>query len=156
MKVVTPYNPSADYQLSRFTNVKAVSLYALAALYPGERTPRYPLYRKLGGPQSWSGHRDYRKNPLPLPGIELRLPSRPARSQTLYWLSYPAHISILLLPWRWTSRLHIYFYHGYGGKTFLRDVDRHLQKYAASQHALSRSTVNTAMKPQVWKPFIFV
>jgi hypothetical protein len=27
----------------------------------------------------------------PLPGIEPRSPGRPARSQTLYWLSYPAH-----------------------------------------------------------------
>jgi hypothetical protein len=54
-----------------------------AALYP-----RYPLYRTLGGPQSRSGHRGYRKNPLPLPGIEPRSPGRPARSQTLYCLSY--------------------------------------------------------------------
>jgi hypothetical protein len=28
---------------------------------------------------------------LPLPGIEPRSPGRPARSQTLYCLSYPAH-----------------------------------------------------------------
>jgi hypothetical protein len=28
---------------------------------PGERTPRFPLYRRLGGPQSRSGHRGYRK-----------------------------------------------------------------------------------------------
>jgi hypothetical protein len=27
----------------------------------------------------------------PLPGIEPRSPGRPARSQTLYWMSYPAH-----------------------------------------------------------------
>jgi hypothetical protein len=27
----------------------------------------------------------------PLPRIEPRLPDRPARSQTLYWLSYPAY-----------------------------------------------------------------
>jgi hypothetical protein len=29
----------------------------------------------------------------PLPGIECGSPGRPARSQTLYWLSYPAHES---------------------------------------------------------------
>jgi hypothetical protein len=29
-----------------------------AALYFGGKDPRYPLDRKLGGPQSWSGHRD--------------------------------------------------------------------------------------------------
>jgi hypothetical protein len=43
-----------------------------AALYPRGKDPRYPLYRRLGGPQSRSGHRGYRKNPLPLPGIEPR------------------------------------------------------------------------------------
>jgi hypothetical protein len=30
---------------------------AAAALCPGGRDPRYPLYRRLGGLQSWSGHR---------------------------------------------------------------------------------------------------
>jgi hypothetical protein len=64
--------------------------HAPAALYPRGKDPRYPLYRRLGGPQSRSGHRRYRKNPLPLPGIEPRSPGRPARSQTLYCLSYPA------------------------------------------------------------------
>jgi hypothetical protein len=29
----------------------------------------YPLDRRLGGPQSWFGHRGKRKNPLPLTGI---------------------------------------------------------------------------------------
>jgi hypothetical protein len=28
-----------------------------AALYPRGKDQRYPLYRKLGGPQSWPGHR---------------------------------------------------------------------------------------------------
>jgi hypothetical protein len=56
--------------------------HAPAALYP-----RYPFYRRLGGPQSRSGHRGYRKNPLPRPGIEPRSPGRPVRSQTLYCLS---------------------------------------------------------------------
>jgi hypothetical protein len=30
--------------------------------------PRYSLYRRLGGPHSWSGHRAERKNPLPCLG----------------------------------------------------------------------------------------
>jgi hypothetical protein len=37
------------------------------ALCPGKGPP-YPLNRRLGGPQSRSGHRGYRKNPLPVPG----------------------------------------------------------------------------------------
>jgi hypothetical protein len=56
---------------------------------PRGKDPRYPLYRRLGGPQSRSGHRGYMKNPLPLLGIKPRSPGGPARSQTLYCLSYP-------------------------------------------------------------------
>jgi hypothetical protein len=63
--------------------------HAPAALYPRVKDPRYPLYRRLGGPQSRSGHRGWR---LPLPGIEPQSHGRPARSKTLYWLRYPAHI----------------------------------------------------------------
>jgi hypothetical protein len=36
--------------------------HALAALYPQGKNHRYPLVRRLGGPQSWSGHRGHRKN----------------------------------------------------------------------------------------------
>jgi hypothetical protein len=68
--------------------------HALTALYPWGKDTRYPLYRRLGGPQSRSGHRGYRKNPLPLPGIEHRSPGHPVRSQTLYWLSYPGTLPI--------------------------------------------------------------
>jgi hypothetical protein len=51
---------------------------------------RYPLCRRLGGPQSRSGHRGYRKNPLPLSGIEPRSSStctyRPTLSSIIsYW-----------------------------------------------------------------------
>jgi hypothetical protein len=59
------------------------------ALPPRERTPWYLLDRRLGGPQSWSGHRGYRKNPVPLQGTEPGSPGRPVHSQTLHWLSYP-------------------------------------------------------------------
>jgi hypothetical protein len=38
------------------------------------------LYRRLGGPQSRSGHGDEEKNSQPLPGIEPLNPDRPARS----------------------------------------------------------------------------
>jgi hypothetical protein len=61
--------------------------HAPAALYPRGKNPRYPLDRRLGGPQSRSGRRGQKKN-LPLSGIEPRSPDCPARSQTLYCLSY--------------------------------------------------------------------
>jgi hypothetical protein len=56
---------------------------------PRGKDPLYTLDRRLGGPQSRSGHRSWRKNPLPMPGIEPRSTSRTVHSQTLYWLSYP-------------------------------------------------------------------
>jgi hypothetical protein len=49
---------------------------------------RYPLYRRLGGPQSRSGQ--VRKISPPPPRV--RSPGHPARSQSLYRLRYPAHI----------------------------------------------------------------
>jgi hypothetical protein len=39
---------------------------------------RYPLDWRLGGPESLYGH--CRENSLPLPGVELQLPHRPAHS----------------------------------------------------------------------------
>jgi hypothetical protein len=36
----------------------------IASIYPRVKDPQYPLDRRLGGPQSRSGHRGYRKNPL--------------------------------------------------------------------------------------------
>jgi hypothetical protein len=66
--------------------------HAPVALSPGKT--RYPLYRRLGGPQGWSGR--VRKISPP-PGFFFiskfvhRSPDRPARSQSLYRLSYPAH-----------------------------------------------------------------
>ena len=55
-----------------------------STLPPGKT--RYPLYRRLGGPQVRSGQ--VRKISLP---TGIRSPDRPARSQSLYRLRYPAH-----------------------------------------------------------------
>jgi hypothetical protein len=44
-------------------------VHAAAALTPGKE-PRYPLDRRLGGPQSRSGRDGKEKNSQPLPGIE--------------------------------------------------------------------------------------
>jgi hypothetical protein len=46
-----------------------------AALYPRGKGPPIPIVQeagRLGGPQSRSGRRGEKKNPLPLPGIEPR------------------------------------------------------------------------------------
>jgi hypothetical protein len=44
--------------------------HALATFYPWEKYPQYPLDRRLGGPQSQSGHRNLGKNPLPIQSID--------------------------------------------------------------------------------------
>jgi hypothetical protein len=59
--------------------------HAPAAFYPRGKT-QYPLYRRLDGPQGWSGQ--VRKI---APSTRIRSPDRPVRSQSLYQLSYPAH-----------------------------------------------------------------
>jgi hypothetical protein len=64
-------------------------LHAPAALHKGKK-PRYPVDRRLGGPQSRSKHGVEEKNSHPQPGIyNTRSSDRPARSKSLYWLSYP-------------------------------------------------------------------
>ena len=45
------------------------------------RKTRYPLYRRLGGPQGRSARAENLNS----------IPDRPALSQSLYRLSYPAH-----------------------------------------------------------------
>jgi len=55
--------------------------HAPAALPPGKN--RYPLYKRLGGPQGWCGR--VRKISPP-PGFD---PGRPARSEVIHRLRYP-------------------------------------------------------------------
>jgi len=60
-----------------------------SAARPGRTLPpgktRYPFYRRLGVPQGRSGRTE---NLVP---TGIRSPDRPARSQSLYRLSYRAH-----------------------------------------------------------------
>jgi hypothetical protein len=65
--------------------------HAPAALYPPEKDPRYPLYRRLGGTRAGLDTEVRGKILSPLQEIEPRSPGRPVRIQTLYWLCYPAH-----------------------------------------------------------------
>jgi hypothetical protein len=58
-------------------------------LYTQRKSPQYPLDRRLDGPHSWSGRTGEKKNSQPPPRIEPWLSDGPARSQSLYRLSYP-------------------------------------------------------------------
>ena len=61
--------------------------HAPAALHPGKT--RYPLYRRRGGPQG----RSVRVRKI-FPPTGFRSPDRPARSESLYRLSYPGSLMI--------------------------------------------------------------
>jgi hypothetical protein len=56
-------------------------------LYSQGKKPWYPLYRRLGGPQSCPGHGDEEKNSHPPPGIEPYNPDRPA-SKIISYVKY--------------------------------------------------------------------
>ena len=65
-----------------------------SAARPGRTLPPgktwYPFYRRLGGPQGRSGRRKISSH-------RDSIPNRPARSQSLYRLSYTAHESLNIL-----------------------------------------------------------
>jgi hypothetical protein len=79
--------------------------YSTSALHGGEwsgsrpgrawaprKGPPVPIVQEAGwAPEPVWTQRLEEKSLSPLPGIEPRSPGRPARSQILYWLSYPAH-----------------------------------------------------------------
>jgi hypothetical protein len=58
--------------------------FTLLPLYPWGNSLQYPLYWKLGGPQSQSGHCEEEKNLLPLQGVKSQL------------LGHPAHILVTI------------------------------------------------------------
>jgi hypothetical protein len=58
---------------------------------PGERTPGTHCTGDCVGPRAGLDTEVRGKILSPLPGIDPRSPGRPARSQTLYWLSYPGY-----------------------------------------------------------------
>jgi len=67
---------------------------------------RYPFYRRLGGPQGRSGRAG---NLVPTGIYFFSIPDRPARRQSLYWLSYPAHtytVSCVLMNSRLKGKVH--------------------------------------------------
>jgi hypothetical protein len=72
--------------------------HAPAALEPRGKDLRYPRTGGWVGPRAGLDTQATGKILSPLPGIEHRSSGHPARSQTLYWLSYPAH-NIILLPY---------------------------------------------------------
>jgi hypothetical protein len=74
------------------------------ALLPGKEPP-VPFVQEAGwAPEPVSDIEATGKILSPLPGIEPRSPGRPARSQTLYWLSHPAHKYGALVEGYWQGK----------------------------------------------------
>jgi hypothetical protein len=67
---------------------------------PQGNGPRYPMDRRLGGPQSRTGRCDDEKNALFPPGIEPQFPR--SSSRLIYRLSYSAHS----ISWRYENWEH--------------------------------------------------
>jgi hypothetical protein len=71
-----------------------VSITPQSRFSPGERTPGTHCTGVWVGPRAADLDTQVRGKILsPLMGIKPRSPGRPAHSQTLYWLRYPAHLS---------------------------------------------------------------
>jgi hypothetical protein len=69
--------------------------FTLRPLYSRRKSPRYPLDRWLGGPQSRSGQ--YGEVKILAPNETQTPPlGRPAPSQSLYWLRYPGSPAVVL------------------------------------------------------------
>jgi hypothetical protein len=76
----------SDYSFLSGREMGLVVTSRLGRALPRGKNLRYPLDRRLGELQSWSGHRGFRKHTMPLSGIETRLFS--------------------LIPWRKNPKVH--------------------------------------------------
>jgi hypothetical protein len=103
---------------------------------PGRSLPpgktRYPLYRRLGGPQGRPGQ--VRKIS---PSTGIRSPDRPTRSQSLYRLSYLAHFQLC-----WVHLMFLVL-------EMLRDHD--LQRWIQGRCVLSIVTSMLLCQNTIWR-----
>lgn len=67
-------------------------------LYP-QKSPQYPLNKRLGGSQSWSGHSGEVKCLLDLPRFKPWTIQFAA--QSLYWLYYPSSVHTTYISCKW-------------------------------------------------------
>jgi hypothetical protein len=92
----TPMEAQGERMYSSFSFTtsaldEVVSVTLRPRYIPRERIPNTHCTVGWVGPKAGLDTEVRRKILSPLPGFEPRSPDRPARSQTLYWLSYPAH-----------------------------------------------------------------
>jgi hypothetical protein len=87
------YNP---HFLDLGTSWSWVVSFAPLVLYPRGKIPQYPLDRRLGGPQSWSGRHGEVKILAPT-GTQTPTSGHPACSQSLYQPHYPGKCTLTKL-----------------------------------------------------------
>jgi hypothetical protein len=78
--------------------------FTLRSLYSRGKSPRYPLSRRLGGPQNHSGRRGEEKSLTPI-GTRIPTFGRPARSQSLCRLGTMIAQSVKRQATGWTARV---------------------------------------------------
>jgi hypothetical protein len=86
---------SYSFSTSALEGELVVSVTPRPRYTPGEGTPDTHCTGGWIGPRAGLDTEATGQILSPLPGIEPRSPGRPARSQTLYWLSYPAQYIII-------------------------------------------------------------
>jgi hypothetical protein len=88
MKTYWESGDTAPRILDLDTRWRWVVGYTPSPLYFQEKSPWYPLDRRLGGSKSRSGCGGEERNTQLPPGVETWSPDRPVRSPALYRLSY--------------------------------------------------------------------
>jgi hypothetical protein len=96
MKTYWGVEVSLDAVSDLGTKWRQVVSFTPRLLYPQGKSRRDPLDRRMGKAQNWSGHGVEEKISQPLSGIEPRSSDRPARSQSLYRVSYTDSIKNLI------------------------------------------------------------
>jgi hypothetical protein len=68
-------------------------------IYPQGKDPQYPLDRRMGVPQSWSGRDMEKKNVYPCRELNVCYPAHIVT--TVYWLRYPSCSQKILYRWNY-------------------------------------------------------
>jgi hypothetical protein len=118
------------YFLDLGNSLRWVLSFTPRSLYPQGKSPRYPFNRRLVDPRTGLDDVEKRKF-LTLPGLELRALVRPARSQSLYRLSYPVS--------RYREKRNFFYIASEGNSKFCKHFDWRYEMIARHDSRIARS-----------------